>query len=155
MTDKQIIIDGVDVSGCKHYKNRTCIIYYYLTDMPFDEAKCELNPNCYYKRWQRKEQECEAYKMEAEEGKEINAELKAMQKDLYLENQKFCYQIEELTKQHNQLKTELKDMTIRKINYLNESLGYKQKLEKIKDYCVEQNLKAYWTACEILKIIEE
>ena len=30
-----------------------------------------------------------------------------------------------------------------------------QKLEKIKDYCKEQNLKADWTACEILKIIEE
>ena len=30
-----------------------------------------------------------------------------------------------------------------------------QKLEKIKSYCKEQNLKADWTACEILKIIEE
>ena len=53
MTDKQIIIDGVDVSGCKHYKNRTCIADYCLTDMPFGEAKCELNPNCYYKQLQR------------------------------------------------------------------------------------------------------
>ncbi len=62
MTDKQIIIDGVDVSGCKHYKNRTCIADYCLTDMPFGEAKCELNPNCYYKQLLRKEQECEDLK---------------------------------------------------------------------------------------------
>ena len=55
MTDKQIIIDGVDVSGCKHYKNRTCIADYCLTDMPFGEAKCELNPNCYYKQLKRTE----------------------------------------------------------------------------------------------------
>ena len=56
MTDKQIIIDDVDVSGCKHYKNRTCIADYCLTDMPFGEAKCELNPNCYYKQLQREKQ---------------------------------------------------------------------------------------------------
>ena len=62
MTDKQIIIDGVDVSGCEHYKNRTCIADYCLTDMPFSEAKCELNSNCYYKQLKRKEQECEELK---------------------------------------------------------------------------------------------
>ena len=62
MADKQIIIDCVDVSGCKHYKNRTCIADYCLTDMPFGEAKCELNPNCYYKQLKRKEQECEELK---------------------------------------------------------------------------------------------
>ena len=61
---KQIIIDGVDVSGCKHYKNRTCIADYCLTDMPFGEAKCELNPNCHYKQFKRKEQECEELKNE-------------------------------------------------------------------------------------------
>lgn len=55
--DKQIIIDGVDVSGCKHYKNRTCIADYCLTDMPFGEAKCEKNPNCYYKQLQREKQD--------------------------------------------------------------------------------------------------
>lgn len=39
---------------------------------------------------------------------------------------------------------------------LNKTIQAKeQKLEKIKSYCVEQNLKADWTACEILKIIEE
>ena len=57
MTDKQIMIDGVDVSGCIHYKNKSCIADYCLTDMPFDEAKCELSPKCYYKQLKRKEQE--------------------------------------------------------------------------------------------------
>lgn len=56
MDDKQIIIDDVDVSGCKHYKNRNCIADYCLTDMPFSEAKCELNPNSYYKQLQREKQ---------------------------------------------------------------------------------------------------
>lgn len=67
MTDKEIIIDGIDVSGCIHYKNKSCIADYCLTDMPFSEAKCELNPNCYYKQLKRKEQECEDLKKKKEE----------------------------------------------------------------------------------------
>ena len=63
MTDKQMTIGGIDVSGCKHFKIGTCLADYYLTDMPFSEAKCELNPNCYYKQRQRKEQECEELKI--------------------------------------------------------------------------------------------
>jgi hypothetical protein len=92
----QIIIDGVDVSGCPYYcghdicKN-TC--HYFSTPCEWVDVQ-----NCTYKQfiqaeqtvWEchkyqaeledkltAKEQECEAYKMEAEEGKEINAELKA------------------------------------------------------------------------------
>ena len=55
MENKQIVND-VDVSGCKHYKNRNCIADYCLTDMSFSKAKCELNPNCYYKQLQREKQ---------------------------------------------------------------------------------------------------
>ena len=62
MDEKPIMIDGVDVSECKHYKNRTCIADYCLTDMPFGEAKCELNTNCYYKQLKRAEQKLEKIK---------------------------------------------------------------------------------------------
>lgn len=62
MTDKQIIIDGVDVSECKHFKIGTCLADYLLTDMNFSEAKCELCKNCYYKQLKRKEQEYEELK---------------------------------------------------------------------------------------------
>ena len=54
MTDKQTIIDGVDVSGCEYCLKMTkyrCTIqrdvYKYL---------CEENPNCHYKKWKRKEE---------------------------------------------------------------------------------------------------
>ncbi len=86
MTDKQIIIDGVDVSECTRYcaDNGKCTAFK-------SQYLCSERNNCYTKRilkknktinilkekLLRKEQECEAYKMEAEEGKEINAELKA------------------------------------------------------------------------------
>ena len=59
MTDKQIkheqssvIIDGVDVSGCRAYYKE-----YYITDMCSlaDGLTCKENPNCYYKQLKRKE----------------------------------------------------------------------------------------------------
>ena len=64
MTDKQIIIDGVDVSGCKcfyinasHPELQECI-------NPYCKDLCKNNPNCYYKQLKRKEQECEELKNE-------------------------------------------------------------------------------------------
>lgn len=55
MNNEQIIIDGIDVSGCEHfddsgnYNCRGC-------------RWCKDNPNCHYKKWKRKEQECEELK---------------------------------------------------------------------------------------------
>ena len=78
MTDKQIIIDGCDVSGCCHQgKDNTCTCPHY-------KKECGRNPNCHYKIMQRqtkkldefykrelgikqklfrKEQECERWKL--------------------------------------------------------------------------------------------
>ena len=62
MTDKQIMIDGVDVSKCiffdKNYKEDGVQIknfceLQYISCKEFDCA------NCYFKKWKRKEQECE------------------------------------------------------------------------------------------------
>lgn len=61
MTDKQIIIDGCDVSGCEHYTGNIG----YLTDKNWtcrariQGTKCEDWSDCYFKRWKRKEQEYE------------------------------------------------------------------------------------------------
>ena len=63
MTEKQIIIDGVDVSKCEHlYKEIDC-----LAHIDFSECCEGYNPSygycpntdCYYKQLARKEQECE------------------------------------------------------------------------------------------------
>lgn len=48
MTDKEIIIDGVNVAGCK---------YYFYGDCNIEHDGCTENPNCMYKQLQRKEQE--------------------------------------------------------------------------------------------------
>lgn len=58
MTDKQIIIDGVDVVGCEDYGYRGKAGYWCHN---YDEP-CTDYPNCYYKQLKRKEQECEELK---------------------------------------------------------------------------------------------
>lgn len=59
MTDKQIIINGVDVSGCECYNpniKMDCLLH------PLQSDACKNNPNCHYKLYKRKEQECEIWK---------------------------------------------------------------------------------------------
>ena len=63
MTDKEIIIDGVDVSGCnelwlnsENNYNSKCIRF---KDVYSKCSCCKDNPNCEYKQLQRKTAECE------------------------------------------------------------------------------------------------
>lgn len=61
MTDKeQIIIDGVDVSGCEY----ACNSAFGKNGCKHPMMKniyCSKNPNCYFKQLQRKTAECEKY----------------------------------------------------------------------------------------------
>lgn len=73
MTNKQIIIDGVDVGECKHYEdhtlydcNETCEINGGIIC-----TKCKDNPNCYYKQLKTKEQECDQLKQAIARVKEL------------------------------------------------------------------------------------
>lgn len=58
MTDKEIIIDGVNVAGCYFCKNS-----FELTDFKGIQ-KCSDIRDCFYKQLQRKTQECEELKEE-------------------------------------------------------------------------------------------
>ena len=72
MTDKQIIIDSVDVSGCEYLQ----LLNHYDIETGTEEWKvcsnkrsknckwscCSDNRNCYYKQLKAKEQECERLK---------------------------------------------------------------------------------------------
>ena len=53
---ENIIIDGVDVSGCEHY-DEVCLGNHHY-------KWCKDNENCYYKQLKRKEQECQELKKE-------------------------------------------------------------------------------------------
>ena len=86
MTDKQIIIDGCDVSGCPHieYEHKwwdiagreqnsenVCSLSFDNNADFEEDFLCEQNPNCYYKQLKRKEEECEELKEALTEIKEI------------------------------------------------------------------------------------
>ena len=78
MIDKQIIIDGVDVSGCKRIISNK--IYGYVCNCEEDThliSSCKHRPDCYFKQLARKTQECEVLQMSDNEAKEIIAELEA------------------------------------------------------------------------------
>lgn len=65
MTYKQIIIDGVDVKDCKRRIGKDNFCRYY-------KRPCaENNYNCIWKKYLRKEQECEELKQTLSEIKEI------------------------------------------------------------------------------------
>lgn len=67
MTDKQII-DGVDVCGCNFLGVKLTKKYMCMCDgIDF----CSDEPNCHYKNWQRKEQECDKLKQTLAEIKEL------------------------------------------------------------------------------------
>ena len=61
MTDKQIIIDGVDVSGCEWIREVGLDSEYICTCNSPNKTSgyCKYNPNCCYKQLKRKEQECD------------------------------------------------------------------------------------------------
>ena len=53
---EQIMINGVDISGCKCYNKNIktdCLLY------PLQPDACKNNPNCYFKQLARKTQELE------------------------------------------------------------------------------------------------
>ena len=69
MTDKEIIIDGVDVSECEKLGETidgiTCGLgkrIRFANEIITKHNLCKNNPNCRYKQLKRKEQECEELK---------------------------------------------------------------------------------------------
>lgn len=65
MNKEQIIINGVNISGCKCYNKNIktdCLLY------PLQPDACKNNPNCYFKQLARKTQEletiCKAFDIE-------------------------------------------------------------------------------------------
>lgn len=73
MTDKQeIIIDGVDVSGCHHLDIGFQGMWLDSPECDLDSYECELNPNCYFKQLQRTQIQ---YNKIVEQNKSIQQEL--------------------------------------------------------------------------------
>lgn len=98
MENKKIYIDDVDVSWCEHYTGNIG----YLTDKNWtcrakiQGTKCEDWSNCYFKRWQRKEQECERLSEHHYELEEKFLELNCKSYGYILENDKLKQTLTEI-----------------------------------------------------------
>ena len=119
MTDKQIIIDGVDISGCEKQGETIAGItcgngerIRLANEIITKHKLCKDNPNCAYKQLKRKEQECD----------ELKKELAKVYEDIKLSP--LCYKCDEeecLLKEIDELKTENRKL--------------KQTLAEIKEIC--------------------
>lgn len=169
MTDKEKIIDGVDVSRCTYV---VC------------KATCK-NTDCYYKQLQRKTAECEQ-KDKVIKGLHliIDRLLEASGYDKHIssaEDFEYVYKdmdyklglIDELKQECEKLKSQIDAdyedysqelKTLRNIIENKEkrnarlfviSNNYRKALEEIKQYCKEQDLKYNTTACEILNLVSK
>ena len=97
MTDKQMIIDSVDVSECDFLiiSNDKQLCHCIKSDLfggiEFVEnaknGNCKDNPNCYYKQLKRKEQECEELKRLISKQKNAKIQLSKLKDKQYKE---FC-----------------------------------------------------------------
>lgn len=145
MTDKQeIIIDGVDVSGCCSLE-LDCNVYY--CNEYNRNVHCDNNPNCDYKRLQRKTAECEELKKILSYPKYTNEfaydELLKLSKEELIKNV-----IE--SHQHGESVTQCVYKPLKE-----ENTNYKQALDEIEKYC-SQNRYSGWVDIEgILDIISK
>ena len=128
MTDKQIIIDDVDVSKCNYFNN-TDKSYCEECCSEFGCAICNDRPNCYYKQLARKEQECEELKRLIAKQKNAKIQLSKLKDKQYKE---FC--------DMKQILIEIKDIAEKDFNHTcwkTYARQLKQILQKISECEVE------------------
>lgn len=131
MTDKQIIIDGVDVSKCIYLQQEDDEYTCGAEECNGAITACRACDNCYYKQLKRKEQECERTK----------ERLESFQKDyskLYqvVENKGYIKQLDQLKAENKQLKEE--NFNFEEIVKLCRCEQYKQTLTEIKEIAEKQ-----------------
>ncbi len=153
MTDKQIIIDGVDVSGCEYLDNIDFDELCLMLSSPYEcQVNCSNKPNCYYKQLKRKEQECEELKKQLKR-KEENYQKLLSKSNKYIHNlvDENVQDISNLAIQLDQLKCEnveaLKQLEfVRTLNTVQEAeiIKLKQTLTVIKEIVeIEIECKTY------------
>lgn len=107
MNDKQIIIDGVNIKDCKRRIGKDNYCRYY-------KRPCsENNFNCIWKKYLRKEQECEELKKQVKKYGEINEQETKDYAELKAENDLFrtCHDNEqEKRRKYEQTLIEIKEI---------------------------------------------
>ena len=115
MIDKQIIIDGVDVSGCDYF-NFTDEHYCDECSSEFGCAVCDERTNCYYKQLKIKEQECEELKKIINEAKNSKLDLKSFLVGEAVQNE-YEQQLDQLKQTLAEIKEILKEICMEECSF--------------------------------------
>ena len=175
----KVIINGVDVSKCNAYKDKHCLD---KTSIMFTEYNlCSNFSDCYFKQLKRLEQENENLKFELKSEQKDNKYIKncciragkelekcsfkwdGKEKNLVVQALELNEQYDKLQAENERLKEEINRNGREWKNHCNAQYWqmqsiidkYSQALQEIREYCEEQNLKADYTACEIIDKINE
>lgn len=110
MTDKQIIIDGVDVSGCIYLKMNNKMPMCRACNSGVGSPYCEYHKDCYYKQLKTKEQECNKFYIQLKADEEYHKEEESTLREIIKNKEERNI---ELYKENNKLKqalTEIKEI---------------------------------------------
>ena len=134
MTDKQIIIDGVEVSGCAYLDNIDFDELCLMLSSPYEcQVNCSNKPNCYYKQLKRKEQELQEamdnyVQLDLQRVKEYNELV-----DLYKAKDQEC---EELQNKFLELNGKSYSNSL-ELDQLKQTLT---KIKEIAEHCIKQDI---------------
>lgn len=144
MDKEQIIIDGVDVSGCEYYDHGICNI----PDVIETYDSCIDKDTCHYKQLARKTQECEKLKKQLMQKSEVDMFFNTPIEGWSNDPCGICphkAENEELLKENQQLRNSLSDSLMFKFTgQENETNRYRKALEEIEKelkediYCESQ-----------------
>lgn len=147
MTNKQIIIDGVNITGCTWCDFEPDAEPYCRINDGEDLA-CEDNPNCYFKQLARKTQECEKLKKQLMQKSEVDMFFNTPIEGWSNDPCGICphkAENEELLKENQQLRNSLSDSLMFKFTgQENETDRYRKALDEIEKelkediYCESQ-----------------
>lgn len=157
MTDKQIIIDGVDVSECPCIQSNN-IGDVVCVRLARTSLYCKGQP-CYYKALERKEQECEELKKIINEAKNSKLDLNSF---FAIEATVGGYQLEldQLKTENKRFKETLDELFKIQYKLADNNKKLRQRLTEIKEiaedfYLNGEHVKDKYLAQEILQKISE
>ena len=168
MTDKQIIIDGVDVSGCSHieYEHKwwnmagheqnsenVCHLYFDKNADFEEDFLCQDNPNCYYKQLEKLKAENLGFKILHESDKDLlkRKEQECEELKIYIEsNEQQVKEVETLVMDNDRLINELDRLNEDRIDALKQ-LEFVRTLNTVKE---AETIKLHKTLTEIKEIAE-
>ena len=157
MTDKQIMIDGIDVSGCL-FHSLTTMGYAGYNYCKCFQCVCECHRDCHYKLYKRKEQECEILlgQLVINDGEDVTVQISQSQFEEYNQlKTELNIKEQECEMFKRALKNKTDEYNKLAVNYDAYVYMAKKKLQEKEQECEELKEEAQYLKSEIERISEQ